>query len=756
MSGSEESGDEVDLFASDDDDAYQINGDYDDFVVTPAKDLVQSRPTLSLGEPQVMRQRLEDAYAAEIQNIAALKPVEPPKLDPSLVEKVAASISKTPILPATKILAVHRVLNLKMSKCSVVKWLETECGLTVQHKQINDWVKNIQAIYTAWTENKVRRSGGGTKRLGVFLNTEAATLSWYNKRHADGQRTRFLDVRRQLGTPNHPVSAFTACTFMRAHDLRLRAATLKTVITPSEIESLTQSFLNNSSHINKLFGGLQAHQIVQFDEVATSLNGFMKDKATYIESGSCGTTFVETCDLDSDKKFCTGVHFLCPIEIPPLLIFKGADGPCVTLVGSNSPHRCLTWNSKHACMTTQIMCEVVIPHIKLFNPQAKVLVFDRATSHTTAAVDEALTRHDLCSLIIPGKCASVLQALDVYFFSQYRHMHNRLISEVVSQRGCYAFTALSAAEKRDIASITVAEAAHIVRRDMDVSAIFKKLGYMSPSTESVCLRNLPSFVFRPPLKADFDAYLAYLNGTVLQKVDEDYASAVANISSVAISPKIGPRKRGRPRKEDALATAVARSRKSSGPLDKFLQPRESLASRPQTQACEEKQSQPYEILSGKIDAARRKGTLVCGEVLDVMCEGLCRMRLATKCISVASKKPHAPSEDTIVRPIHYRNHYALCVYKPGDCAVDVYDSASTYYRIERDALALSLCENITKVNEIVCMQQQPGENDCAFWVVRNLASFLQQDLPSARADLCDFAQREVDVMSQLLEDVLLF
>ena len=153
-----------------------------------------------------MRQRLEDAYAAEIQNIAALKPVEPPKLDPSLVEKVAASISKKPILPATKILAVHRVLNLKMSKCSVVKWLETECGLTVQHKQINDWVKNIQAIYTAWTENKVRRSGGGTKRLGVFLNTEAATLSWYNKRHADGQRTRFLDVRRQLGTPNHPVT----------------------------------------------------------------------------------------------------------------------------------------------------------------------------------------------------------------------------------------------------------------------------------------------------------------------------------------------------------------------------------------------------------------------------------------------------------------------------------------------------------------------------------------------------------------------
>ncbi|CUG59527.1 unnamed protein product [Bodo saltans] len=184
-------------------------------------------------------------------------------------------------------------------------------------------------------------------------------------------------------------------------------------------------------------------------------------------------------------------------------------------------------------------------------------------------------------------------------FPQYRHMHNRLISEVVSQRGCHAFTALSAAEKRDIASITVAEAAHIVRRDMDVSAIFKKLGYMSPSTESVCLRNLPSFVFRPPLKADFDAYLAYLNGTVLQKVDEDYASAVANISSVAISPKIGPRKRGRPRKEDALATAVARSRKSSGPLDKFLQPRESLASRPQTQSCEEKQSQPYEILSGK-------------------------------------------------------------------------------------------------------------------------------------------------------------
>ncbi|CUG89382.1 Hypothetical protein, putative, partial [Bodo saltans] len=231
MSGSEESGDE-----GDDDDAYQINGDYDDFVVTPAKDLVQSRPTLSLGEPQVMRQRLEDAYAAEIQNIAALKPVEPPKLDPSLVEKVAASISKKPILPATKILAVHRVLNLKMS-------IETECGLTVQHKQINDWVKNIQAIYTAWTENKVRRSGGGTKRLGGFLNTEAATLSWYNKRHADGQRTRFLDVRRQLGTPNHPVSAFTACTFMRAHDLRLRAATLKTVITPSEIESLTQSFL---------------------------------------------------------------------------------------------------------------------------------------------------------------------------------------------------------------------------------------------------------------------------------------------------------------------------------------------------------------------------------------------------------------------------------------------------------------------------------------------------------------------------------
>jgi hypothetical protein len=124
------------------------------------------------------------------------------------------------------------------------------------------------------------------------------------------------------------VSVFAATTFLKHHNLRLRSATIKTVLGQEEIETLVQHFLTSCHHVNKLKPQLTCENIVQMDEVATTMCGFMKAPMSFVQNrDDSPCSIVQTCDLDSDKKLCTGLHFLSAVFIPPILLFKGAEGP---------------------------------------------------------------------------------------------------------------------------------------------------------------------------------------------------------------------------------------------------------------------------------------------------------------------------------------------------------------------------------------------------------------------------------------------
>jgi hypothetical protein len=244
------------------------------------------------------------------------------------------------------------------------------------------------------------------------------------------------------------------------------------------------------------------------DEVATTMCGFMKAPMSFVQNhDDSPCSIVQTCDLDSDKKLCSGLHFLSAVFIPPILLFKGAEG----LVPSRSLDReCVSFFSPKACMTSSIMTKYVVPHIMRFNPKSSVLVLDSATSHTTESVVRSAHDAGLTTLTIPGKCTPVLQACDVYNFAAYRQTHNKFVSEAASVRGCPAFQNLTASDKRALMSSIVAESAMYVWSRLDVQDVFSKLGYLRPTTESVKLRSLPTFKFQEPTALDFEAFLGRL------------------------------------------------------------------------------------------------------------------------------------------------------------------------------------------------------------------------------------------------------
>jgi hypothetical protein len=104
-----------------------------------------------------------------------------------------------------KLVAVHYVLHKKHSKHDTIRKMATEYHINTQHIELARWIRDVEKIHQAWTK---RIPGGGTMRLGVRNGTESATLTWCEERRARGERTRFIDIRRELGTRDKAVKVF--------------------------------------------------------------------------------------------------------------------------------------------------------------------------------------------------------------------------------------------------------------------------------------------------------------------------------------------------------------------------------------------------------------------------------------------------------------------------------------------------------------------------------------------------------------------
>jgi hypothetical protein len=320
---------EVDLFPengtdSSDDNSSDSDAEFGNYLVTPMK--AAGVPREQANPPETLSQRLQAAFdevALMSSHNNATNSTEPSADSEDVLGAVAATVEmrehavkkkRQEIDAGKKLVAVHYVLHKKYSKHDTIRKMATEYRINIQHIQLTRWIRDVKKIHQAWTTQKKRIPGGGTKRLGVRNGTESATLTWYEERRARGERTRFIDIRRELGTRDNPVSVFAATTFLKHHNLRLRSATIKTVLGQDEIETLVQHFLTSCHHVNKLNPQLTCENIVQMDEVATTMWGFMKAPMSLVQNhddSPCSS--VQTCDLDSDKKLCTGLHFLSAV-----------------------------------------------------------------------------------------------------------------------------------------------------------------------------------------------------------------------------------------------------------------------------------------------------------------------------------------------------------------------------------------------------------------------------------------------------------
>lgn len=747
---------------------------FDDLIVTPSKSseneaqALPEAPTKSnlkdIFDATVSSQQLADSPKSNDEGCSQLA------LEEVVEQSEQKARKKKPVPVEVKLIAVYLHKHVKHSLNLTVDKIKKRFHVELQRIQVCNYVKDVNKIYASYSKDpkRARILGGGTKRAGVRKGTEESTISWITKQRADpsNPRVTLIDVRRKLGSDESPASIDVALSFLRAHALCLRTASVKEFIDESQIARLAQEFLTNSSHINRLLN-LKVDEIVQLDEIATTMCGTMKNAITVVtENTDTGpVTFVRSCDLDDDKKVATGVHFLCTTPIPPILIFKRkTQGPVETKV------HCKSIYAECATMNETIFSTVVIPHIKEYCPNARLLIFDSATSHYTATVRESCIQHGLGFLLIPAKCTPVLQSLDVCYFARYRKIHNDLVNEVIRARGIPELQGLTAPEKREILSAICNESHKILSGKLDVAQIFKDLGYIDPQPDTVTLRNLPSFTFMDPCEADYKQFLSDLHVFLKNRDAErtDVKSAVDSICKVPIAKKEGPKKRGRPPKELPGLPA-----KPTGPMDKFLKKGgETQESKADSVVCTQvapvvaekkvlgvrhfvpppnvavESDQFYRVLQ-KIATARMPGSMVHSEVLDIMLDIVWEKADASidlnnhQLMSVANLNKNKPSSpnDIFVRPIAHHRHFLLAVFRENQAIV--FDSVRNYYVADRDAAIRALHPAAVEIVDSSNFFQQGASNDCAFLTCKHLAHFLNVDIPCDRESLTLAAEQKV-------------
>lgn len=714
-------------------------------------------------------------------------------------EQELAAAAKLPkyqkVSVKVKLATAHLRLYLKWPQNRVIAEIKKKFGTTLQKKQVEDYCSNVGKIYQAYLSDsgRSRVAGGGAKRLGVRNGKERSLLDDWGKRTANDDRTwTFRYIRQRLGEDENPASAYVALSFLKANKLSLRKANIKEVITPSQMAVVAQDFLTTCAHISTLYPSLTVDDVVQLDEIATSLSGLMKKSIEVVCESGGDTTHIRCCDLDGEKKECTGVHFLhAPAFIPPILIFRrGAAGPVTTKTHTRSIF------SKGGCMTETIFAEVVIPHIREHAPKARLLILDSATSHITEVVKRAATGAGFIQIAIPAKCTPILQSLDVYYFSSYRQLHNKFAEEAIRRNGVRLYQSLPASERRELVSCIALEAARIIWSELDIRGIFTKLGYVHPTTETVHIRNLPGFTFVDPPAADVAKFMSEIDTWVSekQKAATERDLAVERICSVEISS--GPRKRGRPPKSRPLEEAPPKPRT----LDDFFKKQETLREPETTQVASLTQLEPVESIKEQVPKAKKSlgvrhcvlpivvaetlrerqesqeervlrkiqrakvpGNFVQAELVDMMCELLLERYSEShddekyRLLSVSDLRPATAADgEIVIRPMAYQNHFALLVHSTEK--IVVFDSLSEQYhrsiRTEHARGLIAQTQSKLPMTDGSKFFQKSSSNDCAFFVAMHLAHLLKVEIDCSRSSMCKLLEQRAGATAALYHEVI--
>jgi hypothetical protein len=257
--------------------------------------------------------------------------------------------------------------------------------------------------------------------------------------------------------------------------------------------------------------------------------------------GSFIPFFSKPCDATKDQ----------PIGI---MLYKGGQGNPTEENKHYNPKVLVRFNESGSC-DEKFMLEGFLPlwrDLEGPTPRVRMLFMDHHKAHFTQKVmDEFLAcRTIVCK--IPKSMTSVLQALDVYVFSSFRHLYGIKADDFVFRNPKHVPNAM---EKRIYTQKFSAESMLQILHRGRFEHYFEQLGYWKPTSASVKLRGLPGYVYDPDwepasdvvdaIKADLDKVAARYEATRPLVLPAPAAPLVQAIAKTPAKPPAARTKRGK-------------------------------------------------------------------------------------------------------------------------------------------------------------------------------------------------------------------
>eukprot|EP00759_Apiculatamorpha_spiralis_P001098 PhF_6_TR1040/c3_g1_i3/m.2140 len=399
----------------------------------------------------------------------------------------------------TKLKVAQLKLFKKQGRNQINTYLRSEGFKCVDRTQIRKYVNSLQELF-----NEVEAGHGDKLNLGGQGRPCSVSVSEYDElkrrlsyRVENNIRTSKAWIREAMEDICHStISDYQLNSFIKKHAIKMERPFQRVAVTEEEIIQRVKRFHVWSAQLNGVLN-LDASKVVQMDEIAVSMSGYLgKQNQKFLTGvGKCHKPYLHhITDLDDEKKMATAICFLSENKIPPLVVFKGKG----TKIAAEEK---LLWKlpciyTEKGNTTAKSYSEHIIPHIRKYAPAVRVVVHDAALSHVCDEVDAALEANGINPLKIPKKCTQFVQALDVYFFAEMRRIHSELVHRLCDNHAPNLFKGIRASRKRIMLTQLVSSAYELtLQRAMPTSQMFTVLGYLNPSSESISLTKLPQYTF---------------------------------------------------------------------------------------------------------------------------------------------------------------------------------------------------------------------------------------------------------------------
>ena len=363
--------------------------------------------------------------------------------------------------------------NVPFGLISQTIFLKTDGRVVLrQRRQLEEW---RQAAESLDNRKSFRQHGAGRKPTKPELDAEL--LAWLTCRRARHELVSVSSLRLEAARINGAeVSRSWLTRWRRRHHVVLRAVQ-RMMISPERITSCAQKF---HEHVLRLSLGCEV--VINFDEIPLSFCGLMSCKRTLDFEGTQDVIVAE--DPAHYKRKASFIACIAckrsgePVQVPAAVLLKES---CAKLpVPVHAHMSTLIRHNRSGVIDTTFFVQHFIPFLRgalsSFVPAQVLVVFDSARGHISAVSLRALHAVGWKICVIPGGMTQFLQAVDVWYASQFRRRYH----ELYRANGSASTVRLSVSAIRH-GIVTWSEQAH---RELSCSctlhSTFRALGYFDP------------------------------------------------------------------------------------------------------------------------------------------------------------------------------------------------------------------------------------------------------------------------------------